>query len=83
MLLTEHEMSMVLQATTMSVWAPRGQTPMVRADRGREKVCFYGTLDLRTGQDIVARSPVRTAAATAEHLLQILEAIPERPILIL
>mgnify|MGYP001547657591 FL=1 len=75
-------MSMYLQATTMAVWAPKGQTPMVRAHPGREKVCFYGTLDVRTGRDIVTRVPVMNAAATAEHLLQILEAIPERPILL-
>jgi transposase len=73
---------MYLQATTMAVWAPKGQTPLVRAAPGREKVCFYGTLDLWTGQDIVTRGPVMNAAATAEHLLQILEAIPERPILL-
>jgi len=50
--LTEDEMSMYLQATTMAVWAPRGQTPVVRADPDRDKVCFYGTLDLQTGQVI-------------------------------
>jgi transposase len=80
--LTEDEMSMYLQATTMAVWAPRGQTPVVRADPGRDKVCFYGTLDLRTGREIVTRVSVMNAEATAEHLVQILEAIPERPILL-
>jgi hypothetical protein len=67
----------------MPVWAPKGQTPVVRADPGRDKVCFYGTLDLQTGRDIVTRTPVMNAATTAEHLLQILAAIPERPILLL
>jgi transposase len=80
--LTEDEMSMYLQATTMPVWAPKGQTPVVRAHPGREKVCFYGTLDLQSGRDIVTRTPVMNAATTAEHLLQILETIPERPILL-
>jgi transposase len=75
-------MSMYLQATTMAVWAPKGQTPVVRAHPGREKVCFYGTLDLRTGRDIVTRAQVMNAETTAEHLNQILEALPELPIVL-
>jgi transposase len=73
---------MYLQATTMAVWAPKGQTPVVRAHPGREKVCFYGTLDLRTGRDIVTRAQVMNAETTAEHLNQILEALPELPIVL-
>ena len=73
---------MYLQATTMAVWAPKGQTPVVRTAPDRDKVCFYGTLDLMTGRDIVTRTPGMNAAASAEHLLQILEANPERPILL-
>lgn len=73
---------MYLQATTMAVWAPKGQRPVVRADPSREKVCFYGTLDLRTGRDMVTRVSVMNAEATAQHLVQILEAIPERPIVL-
>jgi transposase len=65
----------------MAVWAPKGQTPMVRADPGPDKVSFYGTLDLMAGRDIVTKTPVMNATASAEHLLQILEANPERPIL--
>ena len=74
---------MYLQATTMAVWAPKGQTPIVRAHPGREKTCFYGSLDLRTGRDIVTQSPVMNAEVTAQHLHQILDAFPERPILLL
>ena len=66
----------------MAVWAPKGQTPVVRTAPGRDKVCFYGTLDLMTGRDIVTQTPVMNATASAEHLLQILEANPERPILL-
>ena len=73
---------MYLQATTMAVWAPKGQTPVVRADPGRAKVCFYGTLDLMTGRDIVTRTPMMNATTSANHLLQILETNPGRPILL-
>jgi transposase len=74
---------MYLQATTTAVWAPQGQTPVVRLCPGREKVNFYGTLNLHTGQEIVMRSDVMNAAATARHLEQILQAIPEVPLLLL
>ena len=73
---------MYLQATTMAVWAPKGQTPVVRVDPDRSKICFYGTLDLRAGRDIVTKAAVMNAEATAQHLLQILDAIPEQPILL-
>ena len=81
--MTEDEASLYLQATTMAVWAPRGQTPVVRAHPGREKVSFYGTLNLHTGQVIALRSEKMNAEATARHLEQILEAVPDRPIVLL
>jgi hypothetical protein len=74
---------MYLQATTTAVWAPRGQTPVVRLHPGREKVNFYGALNLHTGQEVVMRSEVMNAAATAQHLEQILQAVPDVPILLL
>ena len=82
-LLTEDEAGLYLQATTMAVWAPRGQTPVVRVHPGREKVNFYGTLNLHTGQDIVMKASVMNAEATAQHLEQILAAVSDVPILLL
>ena len=74
---------MYLQATTTAVWAPRGQNPVVRVHPSREMVHFYGTLDLVTGREIAMRSAEMNAQATAQHLEQILEAIPQGPILLL
>jgi hypothetical protein len=74
---------MYLQATTTAVWAPRGQTPVVRVHPSREMVHFYGTLDLVTGREIAMRSAEMNAHATAQHLEQILEAIPQGPLLLL
>jgi hypothetical protein len=78
---------MYLQATTTAVWEPRGRTPVVRVHPGREKVDFYGTPmesgNLHTGQEVVMRADVMNAAATAQHLKQILQAVPEVPILLL
>ena len=73
---------MYLQATTMNVWSPRGQTPVVRVDAGRSKAGFYGTLDLKTGEEIVTRSAVFNAEVSAQHLQQVLATFSERPILL-
>ena len=83
MFLAEDEASLYLQATTTAVWAPRGQTPVIRVHPGREKVNFYGTLNLHTGQEIAMQSHVMNGQATATHLQQILEALPGVPILLL
>ncbi len=81
-ILTEDEAWMYLQATTMNVWSACGQTPVVRVDPGRTKAAFYGTLDLRTGQELVSRCAGLNAEASAQHLCLILQAIPNRPILL-
>ena len=80
-ILAEDEAWMYLQATTMDVWSPRGQTPVVRVDPGRKKAGFYGTLNLHTGQEIVTRSEVFNAQVSAQHLQQVLDAFQDRPIL--
>ncbi len=82
-ILTQDEAWMYLQATTQRVWSPCGQTPHVRVDPGREKVGFYASLDLRTGQDIVMRSTQFNAQTSAQHLQQVLDTYPDRPILFL
>lgn len=82
MIVSEDEAWMYLQATTTAVWSPRGQTPVVRVAAGRSKVGFYGTLDLKTGDQIVTRSTIFNAEASARHLQQILDAVPGRPILL-
>lgn len=82
-ILAEDEASLYLQATLARVWAPRGRTPVVYASPCRRKTNFYGTLDLTTGEVITTRSDEMNAEATATHLRQVLEAVPDRPILLL
>ena len=82
-LLASDEAAVYLQATTMAVWAPRGQTPVIRVHPGREKVNFYGALNLRTGQQHVTRTVQMTAATTAQHLQALLDAYPDQPLLLL
>jgi transposase len=81
--LAEDEASLYLQATTKPVWSPRGQTPVVRVEPSRKKTCFYGTLDLQSGQVLAMRAPLMNGETTAVYLRQVLAAIPEHPILLL
>jgi hypothetical protein len=81
-ILSEDEAWMYLQATTLSVWSPIGNTPLVHSDPGPAKVGFYGTLDLRTGRELVCRSRDLTASASAAHLERILATFPTVPILL-
>jgi transposase len=74
------EAGLYLQATTGHVWSPTGQTPVVRADPGRAKTNFYGSLNLQTGQEIAMRSDIMNAEVSAQHLELILEANPDPPI---
>lgn len=80
--LAEDEASLYLQTTTMAVWALRGQTPVVRSDTQREKVNFYGTLDLHTGREIVLRTKEMNAQTSVQHLEQLLVAYPDQPIVL-
>ena len=81
--LAEDEAGLYLQATTCQVWSPTGQTPLVRADPGRTKTNFYGTLNLQTGQELAMRSDVMNAEVSAQHLEMILGANPDVPIILL
>lgn len=83
MILAEDEASLYLQATTTRVWSPRGQTPLVRLHPGREKISFYGTLDLRTGQNLVMRATTMNSETTVQYLQYLLEHYPDQPILLL
>lgn len=83
MILASDEAALYLQATTMAVWAVRGQTPHIRVHAGREKVNFYGTLNLRTGQQHVTRTRSMNSLMTAQHLQRLLDAYPEQPLLLL
>lgn len=80
--LASDEASLYLQTTTMAVGAPRGQTPVVRSDTQRDKVNFYGTLNLHTGQEIVLRTKEMNAQVSIQHLEQLLTAFPNRPIVL-
>jgi transposase len=81
-ILAEDEMSLYLQATTMRVWAPRGQTPLIRADPSRQKTCFYGSLNLQSGHEVVLQSALMNSHTTAEYLELLLCTYPDPPLLL-
>jgi transposase len=80
--MAQDEAGLYLQSTTIAVWYQRGQSPVVRIDPGREKSCFYGSLNLLTGEEIAMQTPLMNGEMTAKHLKQILDAYPDRPILL-
>ncbi|HBY96529.1 MAG TPA: IS630 family transposase [Chloroflexi bacterium] len=82
-ILARDEAALDLQATVQRVWAPNGQTPVVRVAPTRQSVHCYGTLNLLTGQEVSMRTETMNAAASARHLPQRLEADPTGQILLL
>jgi transposase len=77
------EASLYLQATTMAVWGSRGQVLTLRCDPSRTKTSFYGTLDLKSGRELVTQVDTMNAEATAEHLKLLLTTYPDVPLLLL
>src|SRR4051812_23760459 len=77
------EASMYLQATLRLVWAPKGETPVVKVDPGRDHVHFYGALNLLTGQEVVMRSPIMNGTTSVLFLDKLVAAYPNQPILLL
>ena len=83
MIFAQDEASLYLQATTQVVWHPRGQTPLVRLDPGRDNIHFYGSLNLHSGQQFVMSSALMNAEVTALYLQKLLLAHSDRPLLLL
>jgi transposase len=81
-ILAADEASLYLQASLMRVFAPVGQTPVIRASAQRDNTHFYGALNLMTGEQTVLRSDLMTQEVSVLFLQQILDAYPDRPILL-
>ena len=82
-ILAQDEASLYLQASLMRVWAPVGQTPVVKVATSRQSTHFYGALNLQTGEETFLRSDLMTAQVTALFLNRVLLAYPDIPILML
>lgn len=77
------EMRLYFKATCTHVWAPIGQTPIIKVHPQRDSCSFYGALDLQTGREIASRAAVQNSEITANFLMQLLMLYPDRPILLL
>jgi hypothetical protein len=77
------QMSLYFQATLTHVWAPKGQTPMVRIAPQRDHIHWYGALDVRRGRDIAVPALEQTNEVTADFLRMLLMLFPTQPILLL
>ena len=66
----------------MAVWSLRGITPIVPVVPNRQKVGFYGTLNLKTGQELVTRTPEFNGYTSAQHLELILATYPDVKVLL-
>jgi transposase len=51
-------------------------------DPGHTKVGFYGTLNLRTGEEMVTHTEGFNSQLTATHLQTILDSLPDNPIVL-
>jgi hypothetical protein len=81
-ILSMDQMSLYYQATLTRVWAPVGQTPLIRVTPQRETTHFYGALEVQLGREIAVPAPEQTAAATADFL-RLLLLFPTHYILLL
>lgn len=77
------QLSLYFQATLTRVWAPKGQTPVVKLSPGRDHVHFYGALEVRTGRDIALPADRQSAEITANFICLLLMLFPTQPILLL
>jgi transposase len=82
-ILAMDQMSLYFQATLTRVWAPVGQTPVVRITPHRDQVHFYGALAVRLGREIAVTAPEQTTEVTADFVRLLLVLLPTQPILLL
>jgi transposase len=82
-LLALDQMSPYYQATLTRVWAPVGQTPIVRLHPQRDHIHFYGALELRTGREIALPAEEQTSLVTADFIRILLLLYPTQPVLLL
>ena len=59
-----------------------GETPIVRADPGRQQTHFYGAVNLLSGKEIVLRSDLMSSEVSAQFLQMVLDDDPEAPVVI-
>ena len=82
-ILAMDQMSVYLQATLTRVWAPRGETPVIRITPQRDMLHFYGALDVIGGREVALSLPKLDGENTLHFLTHVLSCFPGRAILLL
>jgi transposase len=82
-IIAEDEMGLYFQATLTRVYAPVGQTPIVRVSPQRDNVHFYGALEVRTGREVAVTAPEQTSEVTADFIRLLLLLFATQAILVL
>ena len=82
-IVTIDQISLYFQATLTRVWAPIGQTPIVKVSPQRDHVHFYGALEVRSGREIALPVDDQNSEITANFLCVLLLLFPTQEILLL
>lgn len=69
----EDEVHFQRHSTLTRMWALRGQQPRVRSPSTREKLGYFGALELRTGRLLTQRAPTFNAETFHAFLCHLLE----------
>lgn len=81
-MLAADEAHLWAQSTPHAVWSPIGQTPLLTVSPQRDRVVFYGALNLRTGQEHAIMTEKMNQPTTATFLEYLLALYPQHPILL-
>ena len=82
-ILTMDEMGVYFQATLTRVYAPVGQTPIIRVSPQRDNAHFYGALEVATGREVAVTALEQTSQVTADFIRLILLLFSTQTILLL
>ena len=82
-IMTLDEMGLYFQATLTRVYAPLGQTPIVRVSPQRDNLHFYGALEVRTGREVAVTTLEQTSEVTADFMRLLLMLFSTQAILML
>jgi len=79
----EDEVHFQRHGSLIRMWAPRGQQPQVLSPSCRDKVGFFGALDLKTGRLLVSEAPTFNAETFGDFVRYLLQSTQEKIYLIL
>jgi transposase len=79
----EDEVHFQRHSSLIRMWSPRGQQPRVLSPSVRDKVGFFGALDLKTGRLLTREAPTFNAETFGDFVRYLLQSIHGKIYLIL